>query len=269
MTGARVKLVDVDPDTWNATPTAYAGAITDKTKVIIAIDQFGNPTDYPKLEANAANVPIIEDAACAIGSTLEQKPCGSFGSIACLSFHPRKVITTGEGGACLTDDDALAARLRVLRNHGQDGQGGFTEPAANFRMTEIAAAIGLVQLQRLDEIVARRQAIADRYRAEVRSLTFQTLTPCARSNYQTMGALMPPGASADDRDQLVSTLANSSVQAGALSYALSRIGSLGHPGRSLPSAEDVADRGLALPLYPTMTDDEQSQVINAVNEACR
>ncbi|HEX5659048.1 MAG TPA: aminotransferase class I/II-fold pyridoxal phosphate-dependent enzyme, partial [Polyangiales bacterium] len=112
--GASVGLVDVDPEEWNA----HAFELGPRTRAVIAIDQFGNPARQRELASLA--VPLIVDAACSLGSSYEGRPCGSFGAIATMSFHPRKVLTTGEGGACLTDDDALAERISVLANYGLD-----------------------------------------------------------------------------------------------------------------------------------------------------
>src|SRR5690606_10178294 len=112
-----------------------------------------------------AGVPLVVDAACSLGASYDGAPCGSHGVIACTSFHPRKVLTTGEGGACLTDDDELAQRLRTLRNHGQLAPGKFAFASGNYRLTELAAAIGGAQLPKLERIVEARRRLALRIRA--------------------------------------------------------------------------------------------------------
>jgi perosamine synthetase len=148
-----VKLVDVDPHEWNSTPEAFAAARSARTRAAIVIDQFGNPARAPELHAVLDGLIVIEDAACALGSVFaDGKPCGSLGDVSCFSFHPRKVITTGEGGMCLTDDAELARRLRVLRNHGQAAPGVFERHAGNFRLTELGGALGVAQMARLAEI---------------------------------------------------------------------------------------------------------------------
>src|SRR5690606_28794720 len=114
------------------------------------IDQFGAPADVPGVARALPDALVIEDAACAIGSSLDGKPCGSFGVFSTLSFHPRKVITTGEGGMLLTDEPELAARARMLRNHGQRGPGDFGAAGPNLRLTEMQAAMGLAQLEKLE-----------------------------------------------------------------------------------------------------------------------
>ncbi len=258
--GARPVLVDVDPDEWNVR------AIPDGLDAAIVIDQLGVPARHGALRAPV----VIEDAACAIGSTLDGRACGAFGAIACLSFHPRKVLTTGEGGMCLTDDDTLAARLRRLRNHGQTTPGVFDEASGNHRLTEMAAAIGLAQLEGLDLLLARRRAIADRYRAELAGtgLAFQALPPGATRNEQTFGVLAPDGAR---RDALIAALVARSIEAGKLSYALGRLPSLAAVERasSLAVSESIADRGLALPLHGGLSDADVTRILSAVLEVCR
>src|SRR5690606_10855175 len=151
----------------------FAAARTERTRAAIAIDQFGNPIRARELLDALPDLHVIEDAACAIGSRTDLGPAGSVGAISCLSFHPRKVITTGEGGACLTDDEALAARIAALRNHGQAGPGRFSEPSGNYRLTELGGALGVTQLGRLDGIIAARRVLLARYREGLPGLQFQ------------------------------------------------------------------------------------------------
>lgn len=266
--GARPVLVDVDPSSWNVTGEALAAARTDRTRAAIVIDQFGMPAHHPSIAAALGDLPRIVDAACSLGASVDGRPSASFGAIACLSFHPRKLITTGEGGACLTDDPSLAARLRMLRNHGQTGVGTFGEPAGNQRLTELAAAIGIAQLARLDAIVARRRALADRYRARLAELETQRPPAGVETNWQTFGVILDEGR---DRDAIVLRLRDAGVEAGRLSYALHRIGSL--TGRAIggpfPHADHVERQGLALPLHPLLEDADQDVVIAALEEALR
>ncbi|MFW6051842.1 MAG: DegT/DnrJ/EryC1/StrS family aminotransferase [Myxococcota bacterium] len=269
--GATPVLVDVDADEWNAAEEVYGAACNDRTRAAVVIDQLGNPARRRELAATLDGVPIVEDAACALGSVFDDgSPCGSFGAVSCLSFHPRKILATGEGGMCLTDDAALADRLRRLRNHGQAGPGDFREPAGNHRLTEIAAALGLAQLERLDHVLAERSRIADRYRHDLENagLAFQRAPGRALPNHQTVGALLPDDA--PSREVVIATLADRGVQAGRLSYSLSLVDSVAE--RALVSsnpvnAERIAERGLALPAYAGMTEDDQGKVIAAVREA--
>jgi perosamine synthetase len=263
MAGAKVRFVDVDQNEWNSSAEALRAARTSNTKAAIVIDQFGNPARAEQIREALGALPIIEDAACALGSRFASGPCGSLGKISCLSFHPRKVLTTGEGGMCLTDDDDLAEKLRTLRNHGQL-RGVFVVAAGNSRMTEIAAALGLVQLQRLDDILARRRELAALYREALEGeIDLQNTPPGADSNYQTFGVVLPQGY---ERDSVREKLRERGVEAGILSFAIHKLGSFTGSDASLPIAEHVAARGIALPLYPQMRNAEVDEVVRSLRE---
>ncbi len=262
--GAKVRFVDVDQDEWNSSAEALRTARNGNTRAAIVIDQFGNPARAEQIREALGALPIIEDAACALGSRFVNGPCGSLGTVSCLSFHPRKILTTGEGGMCLTDDDNVAEKLRMLRNHGQLS-GEFVVAAGNSRMTEIAAALGLVQLQRLNEIVARRRAIAALYRESLSGEVDLQSTPAgAESNYQTFGVLLPQGR---DRNTVRETLRERGVEAGLLSFAIHKLGSFAGNDASLPIAEHIAARGIALPLYPQMRNAEVDEVVRSLRGA--
>jgi len=263
LAGARVRFIDVDTHEWNGTGEAFAAVRTADVKAAIVIDQFGNPARSTEIREALGALPIIEDAACAIGSRFSDGPCGGMGVISCLSFHPRKILTTGEGGMCLTDDDDIAEQLRVLRNHGQLAT-EFVVPAGNFRMTEIAATLGLTQLRRLDEIVGRRREIAVLYREALGDTVDLQATPAgAESNYQTLGVVLPQGRA---RDAFREELLARGVEVGLLSYAVHELGSFAGHDESLPISEHIASRGVALPLYPQMRNAEIQKVIRSVRE---
>ena len=259
--GAKVRFVDVDPDEWNSSAEALREARNGNTRAAIVIDQFGNPVRAEQIRDGLGALPIIEDAACALGSRFASGPCGSLGKISCLSFHPRKILTTGEGGMCLTDDDDVAEKLRMLRNHGQLG-GQFVVAAGNSRMTEIAAALGLAQLQRLDDIVARRRALAALYREALsEDIDIQDTPAGSESNYQTFGVVLPQG---HDRDTVREKMRERGVEAGLLSFAIHKLGSFAGSDVSLPIAEHLAARGIALPLYPQMKNAEVDEVVRCL-----
>ncbi len=261
LSGAKVQFVDVDPNEWNSTEDALRAARNASTRAAIVIDQFGNPARAAAIQEALGSLPVIEDAACALGSRFANGPCGTLGAVSCLSFHPRKILTTGEGGMCLTDDDGLADKLRTLRNHGQLG-GEFVVAAGNHRMTEVAAALGLAQLQRLDDMVARRRQLASLYREHLGSLLdFQQTPKGAESNYQTFGVLLPQGR---ERRVVREKLHARGVEAGLLSFAIHKLGSFTGSDASMPVTEHIAARGLALPLFPQMKDAEVEQVANAL-----
>ncbi len=261
--GATPVLVDVDPDEWNATPQTMAAAVTDRTRAAIVIDQFGAPV---RTSLEQLGVPLVEDAACSLGSTMDDgRPAGKLGRLATLSFHPRKVLTTGEGGIVVTDDRDLADELRARRNHGQTGPGEFLHPSSNHRLTDIQAAIGEAQMERLETVVALRRAHAETIRAGLPTLVFQRPATGAAPNEQTLGALLPAGT---DKAALIAAAREKGVQIGALSYALSKVPTTGSciGGASLPVAEDIAERGIALPLFPQMTEDDCATVVEVVSE---
>ena len=262
LAGAKVQFVDIDQDEWNSGGDAMRAARTGSTKAAIVIDQLGNPARADEIKEALGSLPIIEDAACALGSRFASGPCGSLGAISCLSFHPRKIVTTGEGGMCLTDDEEVADQLRMLRNHGQL-RGEFVIASGNFRMTEIAAALGLAQLRRLDEIIGRRRQLATLYRKVLSpELSLQQTPPGAESNYQTFGVILPQG---HDRNATRDKLRDRGVEAGLLSFAIHKLGSFVGNGSSMPISEHVAARGIALPLYPQMKNAEVEEVAQALD----
>lgn len=271
--GARPVLVDVDLGEWNTAPAAFAAARTARTKVAIAIDQFGMPARVAELAAALPGIAVLEDAACAIGSVRgDGTPAGSAPSaLSTLSFHPRKVVTTGEGGMIVTDVDALAAALRILRNHGQQAPGAFVVSGPNARLTELAGAIGRVQMERLDAMLDARRRLAVRLRATLPMLTFQQAPAGALSNVQTLGALLPEGTSAATRDAFIAACRACDVEVGKLSYALHRLPPLAQYARrgeaGYPNASAIVDRGVALPLWHEMDDALADRVADAVRSA--
>lgn len=269
--GADPALVDVDLREWNVLPAALKAARTSRTKAIVAIDQFGNPARAAEIARELPDLPLVIDAACSLGSDMVSGPCGSAGIVACLSFHPRKVITTGEGGMCLTNDAELADRLRMLRNHGQLTPGQFAAPSGNHRLTEMAAAMGIVQARKLDQLIAQRRQLAERYIRELPGLSFQQPPPGDASNYQTMGVLLSESMAGAARDALIARMRERGVEAGRLSYALhlqphlKKWGDAAAAlGRTFVASTAIANQGLAIPLYPGMTENDQDMVISAL-----
>ena len=266
--GLRPVLVDVDKDTWNVSPETAATAKNAGPSAIIAIDQFGNPAPVRALAELFPNLPMIVDGACSLGSSEGAQECAARGVIACLSFHPRKVVTTGEGGMCLTDDPLIAERLRILRNHGQHSPGQFARASGNARMSELAAAVGCSQMQRLDGMLEARQALARRYQAELGMLGPQRIAAHCRANYQTFGVILPPDTV---RDEVIRALRVREIEVGRLSYALHLLPQFERArteavavGRKLDNATVLAERGLALPLYPGLSETEQRHVISSL-----
>ena len=184
--GATPVLVDSDPFTWNMDVGQIAAKLTPRTKAIMAVHIYGLPVEMEPLLALAEKygLQIIEDAAQMHGQTYRGRACGSFGAISTFSFYPNKLITTGEGGMVLTDDDRLAERCRSLRNLCFQPQKRFVheELGWNFRMTNLQAAVGLAQLEQLDEFVSRKRRMGRRY-AELLADTTALQVPVAKTNY--------------------------------------------------------------------------------------
>jgi perosamine synthetase len=277
--GATPVFADVDVTTGNVTQATVDAVATSRTRAVIAVDQAGMPCDVPALRdlCGPRGVTVVEDAACALGSRWAGRPAGAAAELSTFSFHPRKVITTGEGGMVLAHDEATAARLRRLREHGMSvgaaerhASGAavleeYLEVGFNFRMTDIQAAIGIVQLGRLDAIVERRRALAARYRAllgDVPGLRFPDEPPGATSNFQSLWAELPAGV---DRNAVLARLQEDGISCrrGIMAAHLEpAYAGIAHA--PLPVTERLTARTLILPLYHTMSEPEQERVALAL-----
>ena len=273
---ATAVLVDIDPATWTLSPREVARALTPRTRAIIAVDQFGVPAELPALRALASDIDMIEDAACAIGSTLGGMPCGVLGDVGTYSFHPRKVVTTAEGGRVLTRDAARAEAITALRNHGQRSVGVFVGAGPNARLSELHAALGVLQMAKLDEMLTKRRALAATIRDAV-ALAWQGAPEGAVVNHQTLGFVLPTPTSGEfagdrrgARDALVAALRASGVEAGILSYALHRLPQFAALGvnhlRRFPVTDAVVDGGVAVPLHPGMSEADAGVVTDRLRE---
>ncbi len=273
--GATPVFADVDPLTGNLTPDTVTAVRTGRTRAVLVVHQAGVPADIPALRARCGALPLVEDAACAAGSVAGGRPVGSGALMATWSFHPRKLITTGEGGMLTTDDPARAARLRRLREHGMStsaadrhAAGGnaveeYTETAFNYRLTDIQAAMGLVQLRRLPGIVARRRELAARYVELLPGLRTVRDPDGAAANFQSFWVVLPDGA--PPVAQVLAALAAAGVSARRGIMAAHREPAYaGHPHGPLPGTDLLATRSLILPLHHDLTDTEQVTVVQAL-----
>jgi dTDP-4-amino-4,6-dideoxygalactose transaminase len=274
--GAELRLIDVDPRTFCIDPEQLAAAITDRTSAVITVDVFGLPADYARLEPLLADhgIPLICDAACALGGAIGSRACGSFGLLTAFSFHPRKSLTTGEGGMVATDDDALAARLRRLRNHGTERHGWraeFVEPGFNFRMSELNAALGLTQVPEYGAVVERRRELAATLTSlvgPIGGVTPQLEPDGHRHPYQSYVVTLDDWL---DRDAMIGDLRDAGVEATLGTYAMhsepafrERCGT--SPG-DLPASDMLARQALALPLHQGLADTDMARVAAALGEA--
>jgi dTDP-4-amino-4,6-dideoxygalactose transaminase len=281
-TGASPVFAEVDPRTYNLDPDAAEAAITPRTKAIMVVHQVGLPADMDRFNLLRVKygLQILEDAACAIGSRYRGRPIGGHSEMACFSFHPRKVITTGEGGMITTNNAAYAERLRLLRQHGMSVPDTARHQAErviiekylclgyNYRMTDIQAAIGIEQLKKLDWIIARRRQLAARYTEALRKhpwLTSPYVPEYATFNYQSYAVQLTEAAPIR-RDDLMQQLLDQGI-------ACRRGIMLAHrepPYAGTPPlvvSERASARSLLLPLYPQMTPQEQNRVLEALLQA--
>jgi dTDP-4-amino-4,6-dideoxygalactose transaminase len=275
--GATPVFADVEPETGNVTAETVAAVLTPRTKAVLAVHQGGQPADIPAITAVCGGVPVVEDAACAAGATLHGSPVGTGALLAAWSFHPRKLLTTGEGGMVTTDDAGWAARIRRLREHGMTVSAadrhaagtkvvleGYDETAFNYRMTDMQAAMGLVQLGRLPGIVAQRRAIAERYRELLAPLGVRAVAdpPHGTANYQSFWIELPEGA---DQVAVLGALAEAGISArrGIMAAHLEPAYA-GHPHGPLPVTEHLTRRTVILPVHHEIGETEQRAVVDAL-----
>lgn len=284
--GARPVFADVEADSGNVSVRTLAAALTPATRAVIVVDQGGMPVDLDPIRAlcDGLGITVIEDAACAAGSTYRGRPVGAGAELAAWSFHPRKILTTGEGGMLTTRNAAWADRARKLREHAMsvsanDRHAAVLAPAEeygeigfNYRMTDMQAAVGLVQLNRLAEAVSRRRAIAAAYRkalAGVQGLRFSEDPLYGTSNFQSFWVEVLPEF-ALGREELLERLALDGISARRGIMAAHR--QPAYAGRDtgradLSVTERLTDHTVILPVYHQLTQDEQSRVIQSILKA--
>ena len=280
--GAMPVFADVDPQTYNLDPDAAKAAITPHTKAIMPVHQIGLPADIDRFNeiGNKYKVKIFEDAACAIGSRYKGRPIGGGTEMACFSFHPRKVITTGEGGMITTNNPEYARRLRLLRQHGMSVPDTVRHAATqviteeyvclgyNYRMTDIQAAVGIEQMKRLDWIVERRKELAARYTAALADhpwLRPPQIPPFADFNFQSYAVQLTDDAPLG-RDELMQQLLDAGIATRRgimLSHREPAYKSHNLPN-PLTHSESASAGSLLLPLYAQMTLEEQDRVLGAL-----
>jgi perosamine synthetase len=282
-TGATPVFADINVDTYNLDPVQVEGLITERTRAILVVHQIGLAADMDALSAigRRHGLPIIEDAACAIGSSYNGELIGRpIGRMACFSFHPRKILTTGEGGMITTDEDELAERLRRLRQHAMSlsdvarhnartiAMETYDEVGYNYRMTDMQAAIGIVQLDRLGGFLAKRRGFAARYTEALRGLSWlqcPVVPDNCCHNYQSYMVRMV-NASRSRRDAVMQELLGKSISTRRAIMAIHREAPYRSDrwDRSLPQTERATDTGLILPLYDQMTQLDQDYIIEAL-----
>ena len=282
--GATPVFADIDPVTGNLTPETIEAALTANTRAVILVHQGGVPADLEPIRqlCRARNLGLLEDAACAAGARYRGRPVGAGAQVAAWSFHPRKLLTTGEGGMVTTDDAEWAARMRRLREHGMNVSAAdrhastkpvleaYLETGFNYRMTDIQAAVGLVQLGKLSATVAERRELAERYQRElagVPGLSTVADPGYGETNYQSFWVRL-----ADDfpvtRDELLARLAEAGISArrGIMAAHLEPA-YLDTPAPPLPATEALTLNSLILPVFHGMTVAQQARVISVLKAA--
>lgn len=286
--GARPIFVDVDETTGCVTAEGIASAITERTRAVIVVDQGGIPVDLDPIRAlcDPLEIVVIEDAACGAGSSYRGRPVGAGAVLAAWSFHPRKLLTTGEGGMLTTSNAEWAARARHLREHAMsvsaaDRQASLLAPAEeylevgfNYRMTDLQAAVGIVQLGRLPEIVRRRRELVEVYAAaidHIDGLRAVADPDWGTSNFQSYWVEVAQSYPLD-RDGLLAALAEADISArrGIMaSHRQPAYQNVDTGGLSLSTTERLTDNTLILPLFYQMTEAEQSRVIHVLQSAAQ
>jgi dTDP-4-amino-4,6-dideoxygalactose transaminase len=283
--GANPIFVDIDPSTYNIDPDRVLEAITPRTRAILVIHQMGMPCDLPTFSeiANRHGIALVEDAACATGSEIlingRWEPIGRpRGQIACFSFHPRKVITTGDGGMLTTSNPKFDAKFKLLRQHGMSVPDAvrhgspqvifenYLVAGYNYRMTDIQAAIGLKQLERLPQIIARRRFLADRYAellGNIEELRLPVEPEWARSNWQSYCVRLSERV--DQKAVMQGLLDNGiATRRGIMCSHREPCYSDQKLRHDLRESELAQDHSILLPIYAQMTEDDQVRVVDAL-----
>ena len=273
--GATAVIVDIDPNTMLIDYTAMETAITSKTKAAIPVSLFGNPLDWHQLNEikKKYNIVMIEDAACALGSAYQSKNTGSLADITVFSHHPRKFITTGEGGSITTDNDAWAKWIASYKHFGvgMDDTRSTTEfirIGTNYKLSNVLAAIGLSQMKQIEELLNERRHLANRYLTLLKNnsdIELPRITPGGRHSWQTFCVFV------ENRDQIMQTLRERGIEVQIGTYALHMHRAFSDNPNCRIEGDMAASRHtfehvLALPMYHSMTEDEQTDVLKNLME---
>lgn len=279
--GAIPVFADVDVATQNLTTESIAEVTTDRTRAVLVVHQIGMPADLDPIRELCAErrIVVVEDAACAVGSTYKGAPIGADPSVAVFSFHPRKLLTTGEGGMITTGDEQLAGRLRRLREHGTNVDAfarhstdevvieQYLETGFNFRMTDVQAAIGLVQLGKLGEMVDRRRALATEYTEAltgIPGLILPSDPPYGTTNYQSFSVILTDEFPTERNDLMAELQAEGISSRRGVMAAHREPAYADQPSPPLPNTEYVTDRSIILPLFHQMTSGDVDRVASVL-----
>jgi len=273
--GAKPVIADIDPNYWCLSPSGLKEAITSRTKAIIPVHLYGHPCDMEEIMeiAERYGIYVIEDAAEAHGAEYKGKRVGSFGHIACFSFYGNKIITTGEGGMCLTNDEELAEKMKILRDHGMDPKKRYWHNVVgfNYRMTNLQAAIGVAQLSKIEKFIEKKRKIAKLYAEELSSIEGITLhpeMPWAKCVYWLYSILINEEKTGINRDKLAEKLQNYGIETRNLFYPLHEMPPYQkYANLPYPASSAISRRGLSLPSSVKLSEEDINYIAQKIKEA--
>jgi perosamine synthetase len=288
--GLRPKFVDIDPETYNTNPKLIAAALTPETRLIFAVHTFGFPIDVSAIQDAAAaagsragrprhTIHIIEDACEAIGTEVRGRKAGSIAEAGAFAFYPNKQITTGEGGLLVTSDQALAKRVRKLRSQGRNPEFDWLqqdEAGFSYRISDMNCALGISQLRRVEEVLTRRQSLAETYDRELTQVTGVIRPPLSsivgQISWFVYPVRLPEEFTRSDRDAVCLAMAEKGIATGRYFSPLHLQPVLARTGlekAKLPNTEFVADRIFALPFFNELKKNEIQGVCSALDDSIR
>jgi perosamine synthetase len=282
--GASVVFVDVDPTTFNLDPLDLKDKITSKTKAIIPVHLFGLCADIDAIKEIALGIPLVEDAACAAGAIYKGKFAGGLGDVGCFSFHPRKSITTGEGGMITTNDDEIADRVSKLRNHGAEvseeqrhhGPKPFILPdfnmlGFNYRMTDLQGAVGVVQIKKLDSFISERDEWANYYKRELKDIEWLRLpnfNDGCKPGWQSFVVFVDESKSPFSRNEIMEKLQEEGISTRPGTHAIHMLNYykelLNVQADDFPGAKAANDFSMAIPLHNRMVKEDYEYIVKKI-----
>lgn len=281
---ARVVFVDIDSSTFNLDPDDLKRRITTKTKAIIPVHLFGLCADMDRIKEIAGEIPLIEDGACAAGSGYKGVPAGGLGTVGCFSFHPRKSVTTGEGGMVTTNDDRIADVVKSLRNHGasiseeERHHGpkpyilpGFNLMGYNYRMTDLQGAVGVVQIKKLDRFIQERDKWASFYRENLKDVPWIKLPTFSMDyshGWQSFVTMIDEARAPMPRNEVMERLQQVGISTRPGTHAVHMLDyyrkTFGLKENDFPGARDANNFSMAIPLHNRMTDEDYHYVVQSI-----
>ena len=282
--GAKVVFADIDPLTFNIDPGDLKKRITSKTKAIIPVHLFGLCADMDKIKEIAGNIPLVEDGACAAGAAYKGTPAGALGTIGCFSFHPRKSVTTGEGGMITTNDDNLADLMGMLRNHGasiseeQRHHGAkpymlpdFNLMGYNYRMTDLQGAVGVVQIKKLDKFIDQRQKWAEFYSSELKDVKWLRMPSQEagfKHGWQSFVTFVDESKAPAKRNEIMELLQQQGISTRPGTHAVHMLNfykeKYGLIAEDYPGAMAANNYSMAIPLHNRMSEEDFKYVVSVI-----